>query len=109
MRYHSKPSDIGLRHPHYIEYDKIKEHADKLKWGLSVLGPNFTAILCWWCNGTTYRNYRMCEVCGRDRVHGGALGLLYKPIGNGRSMPAPESVVNQVLVAAEREYPSVET
>lgn len=91
-------SDIGLRFPHHIEYDKGGEHAAKLHRGLKILGPDFTAIICWWCKGTTYHCYEPCSVCGKGRNRWTGLGLLYYP----SSEPAPESVVNQVLVAAER-------
>jgi hypothetical protein len=43
------------------------------------------------------RNFEHCDVCCKGKFYGSALGLL---IGN---MPAPDSVVNQVLVAAEKQ------
>ena len=70
-------------------------HAKRLKAGLAALGPEFVAQICWWCDGTTKRKFEPCNVCGKGRFYGAALGLL---IGN---EPAPESVVNQVLVASE--------
>lgn len=73
------------------------KHADLLRKGLKILGPGFAAEICWWCNGTTMRNFEHCDVCGKGKPYGSALGLLV-----GGSQPASESVVNQVLVAAER-------
>ena len=78
----------------HIPYGEGEAHAERLKRGLSALGPDFVASLCWWCDGTTVRKFEPCNVCGRGRLYGSALGLL---IGN---EPAPESVVNQVLIAA---------
>ena len=80
----------------HVTYGEGDKHAERLKQGLAVLGPNFVAKLCWWCDGTTMRKFEPCNVCGKGRVYWAGLGLL---IGN---EPAPESVVNQVLVAAER-------
>lgn len=87
----------------HVPYGEGAAHAEKLKRGLQALGPWFLARLCWWCHGTTmparstgdYGGH--CNVCGKDHPYGTALGLL-----TGDSQPAPESVVNQVLVAAER-------
>lgn len=79
----------------HVPYDKRDEHAKLLRAGLTALGPNFLASICYWCEGDTMRNHEHCDVCGRDKPYGTALGLL---MGN---RPAPESVVNQVLVAAE--------
>jgi hypothetical protein len=84
----------------YVQHDKREEHAAKLKAGLARLGPSFVARLCYWCEGNTMRNFEHCSVCGRGRFYGSALGLLIC------NEPAPESVVNQVLVAAETE-PSI--
>lgn len=78
----------------HVPYGQGQVHADALRLGLSKLGPDFVAKICWWCDGTTVRKFEHCDVCGKGRFYGGALGLL---IGN---QPAPESVVNQVLVAA---------
>lgn len=41
------------------------------------------------------RKFEHCRVCGEGRIYGAALGLLMG------TKPAPESVVNQVLVAAD--------
>lgn len=79
-----------------VPYGQGDEHAARLKRGLQVLGPNFIATLCYWCDGTTVHGFERCNVCGRGKAYGEALGLLQ---GN---TPAPESVVNQVLIAAER-------
>ncbi len=79
----------------FVTYGEGNKHAERLKRGLAILGPPFVAKLCWWCHGTTTHQFESCDVCGKDRAYGTALGLL---IGN---TPAPESVVNQVLVAAE--------
>lgn len=74
-----------------------KQHADKLKVGLILLGPEFVARLCYWCEVTTlHYPDGYCDVCGRNKPYGTALGLL---VGD---KPASDSVVNQVLVAAER-------
>lgn len=81
----------------HIPYGEGDTHAAKLKRGLAILGPTYAAQLCWWCNGTTSRKFEHCTVCSKGRGYGFALGLL---IGN---EPAPDSVVNQVLVAADRE------
>ena len=79
----------------HVPYGEGRAHAEKLKRGLQVLGPEFIAQLCWWCDGTTMHKFEHCDVCGKGRFYGAALGLL-----QGASTPAPESVVNQVLVAA---------
>lgn len=81
----------------HVTYGEHAEHAEKLKRGLKVLGPDFAAFLCWWCEGTTMRKFECCNVCGKGVQYGCSLGLL-----TGDSQPAAESVVNQVLVAAER-------
>lgn len=78
-----------------IDWNKRQEHADKLKRGLTILGPTYVAQLCWWCDGTTARNFEHCSVCGKDG-YASALGLLIN------NQSAPRSVVNQVLVAADR-------
>ena len=79
-----------------VPYGDGDKHAAKLKKGLEHLGVGFVAQLCYWCEGTTTRKFESCHVCGRGRVYGTSLGLLIN------NQPAPESVVNQVLVAAER-------
>lgn len=79
-----------------IEWGKGEDHAGDLKRGLDVLGPNFVAIICWWCDGTTTRKFSPCDVCGKGLIYGCSVGLL---VGN---QPAPESVVQQVLEAAKR-------
>ena len=80
----------------HVPHGEREAHAERLRRGLAALGPDFVASLCWWCDGTTTRNFDHCDVCGKGRMYGSALGLL---IGD---QPAPESVVNQVLVAALR-------
>lgn len=82
----------------YVTFGEEGKHAEKLKRGLAVLGPEFYAYLCWWCEGTTRRKFEGCDICGKGKPYGCALGLLM-----GDSVPAPTSVVNQVLVAAEKE------
>lgn len=77
----------------HVPYGKGNEHKVQLERGLKILGPKFLASLCWWCDGTTTRKFERCTVCGKYG-YGTELGLL---IGN---EPAPQSVVNQVLVAA---------
>lgn len=81
----------------HITYGTESIHAAKLKAGLAKLGPSFVATICYWCDGTGHRKYECCDVCGRGRPYGTSLGLLIN------NTPAPESVVNQVLVAAERD------
>lgn len=81
----------------HITYGDGPKHAEKLKRGLAALGPGFLAFLCWWCDGTGTRQFECCNVCGKGKQYGCSLGLL-----TGDSKPASESVVNQVLVAAER-------
>lgn len=81
----------------YIERGKEDEHAHKLKTRLQKLGPHFVAGICWWCDGTGRRRFEPCGVCGKGRVYGTSLGLLIN------NEPASESVVNQVLVAADSE------
>lgn len=84
----------------HVIWGKFDEHAQKLKTGLKVLGPNFCADICYWCDGRTIRQFEHCSVCGKGRFYGTALGLI---VWNGpHSVPASESVVNQVLVASER-------
>jgi hypothetical protein len=77
-----------------VDFNKRAEHAMKLAVGLEKLGPNFTAIICWWCNGTTVRNYEPCNICCKSYFSGN--GLLWPS-----SIPAPDSVAYQVLNAAE--------
>lgn len=79
----------------HVTYNKTDEHAVMLQLGLEILGPEFLAQLCWNCKGTTGHKFSHCDICGRDKPYGTALGLL---MGN---RPAPESVVNQVLEVAE--------
>lgn len=82
----------------FIPFDEADAHKDKLERGLKVLGPEFLAQLCWWCNGATYHRYERCEVCSKDGCNYVLpTGLL---VG---SNSAPLSVVNQVLVAAEKD------
>lgn len=80
----------------HVAYGATDLHAQKLKRGLAALGPDFGVIICWWCEGTTLHRFEQCDVCGKGYQQM-PLGLLQ---GNN---PAPASVVNQVLVAAERE------
>lgn len=79
----------------FIAFENQPGYRAKLIAGLAVLGSAFSAKLCWWCDGLTYRNYDHCDICGKDG-YGTAKGLLIE------NDPAPASVVNQVLVAAER-------
>lgn len=79
-----------------IPWGKGEEHAGKLRAGLVAMGPSYLASLCYWCEGTGIRNHEHCDVCGRGKPYGTALGLLMDRV------PAPDSVVNQVLIAAER-------
>jgi hypothetical protein len=79
----------------HITYGKEIFHAMQLKRGLEKLGPNFVATLCYWCEGTGHHKFEHCTVCGRGKQYGCALGLLIE------NTPAPESVVNQVLIAGE--------
>lgn len=82
----------------FVPWTEREQHQAALRKGLEALGSDFTAQLCYWCEGTTVRKYESCAVCGRDTQYGCALGLLYKAT----LKPAPESVVNQVLEAAKR-------
>lgn len=77
----------------HVTYGHEEAHAELLRTGLTRLGPNFLAEICYWCKGTTHHAFEHCSVCGDRKPYGTALGLLV----NGK--PAPESVVNQVLVA----------
>lgn len=79
----------------YVHYGEGPAHKEKLVRGLAALGPGFLAQLCWWCNGTTRHEFESCDVCANDRAYGTGLGLLLC------GKPAPVSVVNQVLIAAE--------
>lgn len=80
----------------HVEWGKEDEHAGDLKRGLDVLGPEFVARICFWCEGRTTRKFSSCDVCGRGLIYGCSVGLL---VGD---KPAPESVVQQVLEAAKR-------
>lgn len=80
----------------HVTWGKFDEHQAALRKGLERLGPDFSAQLCYWCEGRTVRKFEHCDVCGRDRQYGCSLGLLYKI----SLKPAPESVVNQVLEAS---------
>lgn len=82
----------------HVTHGTTDLHAQKLKRGLAALGPDFCAFLCWWCKGTTMHGFEHCDVCGKGKFYGTALGLL-----TGNNEPAGASVVNQVLVVAERE------
>jgi len=79
----------------FVDLDKRTQHAAQLKRGLERLGPNFVATICYWCDGTTTHNFEHCHVCGAGKFYGTSLGLLIN------NKPAPDSVVNQVLVAGE--------
>lgn len=79
-----------------VEWGKFDEHATALRLGLSRMVPGFHATICWWCDGTTVHKFECCDVCGKGRQYGTALGLLIN------NKPAPESVVNQVLEAAKK-------
>lgn len=85
-----------------VPLDGRERHAKQLKLGLTALGPEFLASLCYWCEGETskggWSDYGHCQVCGRGKPYGTTLGLLQG------AQPAPESVVNQVLVAADRVF-----
>lgn len=76
----------------HVHYGSEEAHKAKLVKGLATLGPDFLASLCWWCDGSTKREFESCNVCS-DNGYGSALGLL---VGG---KPAPVSVVNQVLIA----------
>lgn len=80
----------------FISIDKKDEHAKNLKIGLSKLGSGFTASLCYWCEGTTIRNFERCSVCGKGVPGWRGNGLLWP-----ESSPAPDSVAYQVLNAAK--------
>lgn len=80
----------------HVPYGEGPAHAERLKRGLARLGPEFAASLCWWCEGTTVRKFEHCDICWDKHLgYGSALGML---IGKA---PAGQSVVNQVLVAAD--------
>lgn len=87
----------------HVLFGEGKQHSEKLKHGLEVLGSNFVARICWCCDGTTDKRpefgFGSCERCSNNGYATG-LGLLI----NGK--PAPVSVVNQVLIAAERDINS---
>jgi hypothetical protein len=78
-----------------IVFGEAKQHADKLKRGLKRLGSAYVAEICFWCDGKGTRKFEHCHVCGAGKFYGTALGLLIN------NKPAPDSVVNQVLLAAE--------
>lgn len=78
-----------------IPFDRREEYAKTLKAGLRALGPEFTAIVCWWCDGTGVRNFEHCGVCGRGVHYACNNGLLWPG-----SVPAPDSVAHQVINAA---------
>lgn len=81
----------------HIAWDHQQEHAAKLQRGLALLGANFCAQICYWCKGeTALIGEGHCHVCGNGKPYGTALGLLV----NGQ--PAPESVVNQVVIAGDQ-------
>lgn len=82
----------------YIPFEKRKSHAEQLKLGLSKMPDNFTATLCWWCEGTTAKNYEHCSVCGHATGYANNNGLLWPG-----SVPARDSVAYQVLNAAIKE------
>jgi hypothetical protein len=87
----------------FIEFGREKEHAAALKRGLADMHPDFTGRLCpiceglgnyrqsytAGCGGGYYRSTGPCDYCGKT-------GLLQG------GKPAAESVVIQVLVAAEK-------
>ncbi len=79
----------------HITSGQEKIHAEKLKQGLIKLGSNYVAIICWWCEGKGFRKFEHCTVCGKNKPYATGLGVLIN------NQPAPESVVNQILVAAD--------
>lgn len=86
----------------YIPFEKQDEYAMKLYKGLNMLKEDFVARLCPICQGKTryeqtycdgpngyFKSRGRCDYCGET-------GLM---VG---SKPASESVLNQVLLAAEK-------
>ena len=77
----------------------VEAHQQQLKRGLAKMPDNFTACLCFWCEGTGankeynvltkdfQRTWYSCKECS-------GLGLEWAP-----RKPAGLSVLNQVLVA----------
>lgn len=78
----------------HVTYGNEQLHADALRRGLRVLGHDYLASICHWCNGHTIKNLVQCSVCCDGNWTGHGL------LQGGR--PASFSVVNQVLEAATR-------
>lgn len=79
-----------------VGFENRVAHVAALRRGLARLGPTYLAKICYWCDGYTgIYSEGHCHVCGDGKPYGTALGLLID------GKPAPESVVNQVLIAGE--------
>jgi len=89
----------------YIPYGENEEHAARLKHGLALMHPQFSAYVCTVCDGKGeypqtytlgcgggyYTSTGQCDYCA-------GTGLCQ---GTGHYNPAPESVREQVLNAAQ--------
>ena len=84
----------------------MKTSIDKLKQGLSLMRPGFAAELCWRCDGVGEYDQLYNMGCGMgmsnwkgDCEYCKGVGLLQG------DKPAPPSVINQVITAAENNAP----
>jgi hypothetical protein len=91
----------------FIPFDDQLEHAHRLKEGLSKLPEEFLAQICPICDGRTEYRQTYAAGCGGGYFksmgpceHCGKTGLIMKS----RFVAAPESVVHQVLNAANPNY-----
>jgi hypothetical protein len=75
---------------YWIPHDKRAEHQQMVQVGLSRMIPDYLGEACWSCHGSGYneRSFWECQMCE---------GTGMQVAGH----PAPMSVLNQVLVAAE--------
>lgn len=82
-----------------------EDHANRLRRGLKRL-PEMVATICDLCEGRGEREQRYTIGCGFGLCH--AIGVCDYCNGSGLlqgNEPAPDSVLNQVLVAGEKETP----
>lgn len=84
--------------------DVLAARAEAVKRGLSLMPPQFLAKLCWSCNGAGEYRQTYNLGCGMGSMK--MMGCCDHCAGTGLQVchkPAPSSVLNQVLEAAERD------
>lgn len=88
-----------------IAYGHEKEHAEALKRGLALMPPGFIAEICGLCEGHGSYMQTYANGCGMgsSRMTGGCDFCQSTGLLQGHK-PAPDSVRNQVLVAAGADW-----